>query len=724
MRVVKTIILFLILLPQLSKAQIISTIAGTSTTGYNGDGIPATTAQLNLPHGIIVDTAGNIYIAEEANNRIRKISVTTGIISTFAGTGIGGFNGDGILATSAQINGPFGLTFDLYGNLFFADRNNNRVRKITLSTGVITTVAGTGTGGYNGDGILATSAQLLAPINVEMDATGNLLIADWNNNRVRKVNSNTGIISTIAGTGTSGYNGDGIPATTANIGSPFGITIDNLGNIYIAEWGGHRIRKITLSSGIISTIAGTGTAGYNGDGISSTTAQLYGPSFIRFDNAGNMYIGDAFNHRVRKITVGTNIISTIAGTGVGGYNGDGIAANTAQLFLPYGIYFDKNCNLLIGDRSNSRVRKITGGFTGCTIAVAPGNLISCQVLPAVTIDNTNYNSWVPIYDSAGRIAAEINANGNSLGIVNTSLYTKNGPCREDYMYRLYLNRNITITPQSQPSSPVSLRLYIRKSELDSIKTALNSQNQPSGVASVNEIEVFKNNDNCLTVGGLLANRQTSTNSVYGADYYLQLSISSFSSFYFANKILAVILPVQLFSFSGTHQSNTNLLHWKATCYDNTEFTIQRSSNGIDFINVGMVNGTGADINKYFDYTDNNAGENKWYYRLKIAESSLAAKFSQTIVLGGKISNGLNIEVIPNRVTNGRTEIQINTTQSGKSNLFLMDMQGKLIEKQYLMLQNGLNITAIDVSRYGNGMYQLIIQTDKGSKVVCKFVKIN
>ena len=138
----------------------------------------------------------------------------------------------------------------------------------------------------------------------------------------------------------------------------------------------------------------------------------------------------------------------------------------------------------------------------------------------------------------------------------------------------------------------------------------------------------------------------------------------------------------------------------------------------------MVNGTATDINKYFDYTDNNAGENKWYYRLKIVESSLAAKFSQTIVLGGKISNGLNIEAIPNRVTNGRTEIQINTTQSGKSNLFLMDMQGKLIEKQYLMLQNGLNITAIDVSRYGNGMYQLIIQTDKGSKVVCKFVKIN
>ena len=552
-----------------------------------------------------------------------------------------------------------------------------------------------------------------------------MLITDWFNHRVRKVDKVTGLISTIAGTGVGGYNGDGIAATAAQLDRPHGLIIDNAGNIYITDQYNARIRKITISTGLISTFAGTGILGYNGDGILATSAQLFYPEKICFDAAENMYIADASNQRVRKITSVTGIISTIAGTGTAGYNGDGILSTTAQLYFPYTPYFDKvNCNMYIGDFTNYRIRKITGGFAGCPSPVSPGNLVSCLTLPAVAITPGNNSSWVPVFDSSGNIAAMINGNGNNLGTVSIKLYTKNGPCREDGNYRLYLNRNITITPQTQPSSPVSLRLYILKSELDSIKTALNSQNQPSGVASINEIEVFKNNDNCLTVGGLLANRQTSTNSVYGADYYFQLSISSFSSFYFANKILAVILPVQLFSFSGTHQSNTNLLHWKATCYDNTEFTIQRSSNGIDFINVGMVNGTAADINKYFDYTDNNAGENKWYYRLKIAESSLAAKFSQTIVLGGKISNGLNIEVIPNRVTNGRTEIQINTTQSGKSNLFLMDMQGKLIEKQYLMLQNGLNITAIDVSRYGNGMYQLIIQTDKGSKVVCKFVKIN
>ena len=356
--------------------------------------------------------------------------------------------------------------------------------------------------------------------------------------------------------------------------------------------------------------------------------------------------------------------------------------------------------------------------------VAPGNKVSCQVLPVVSIDATNNNTWVPIYDSIGRVAAEINGNGNDLGNVSTSLFTKTGACREDAGNRLYLNRNITITPQTQPLSNVSLRLYVLKAELDSLKTALNSFGQPSGVASINEVDVFKNTDNCVTVGGLLANRQTSTNSVYGADYYFQLSISSFSSFYFANKILTVILPVQLFTFSGTHQSNTNLLHWKATCYDNTEFTLQRSRNGINFINVGMVNGTAADINKYFDYADNTAGENKWYYRLKIAESSVAEKFSQTIVLGGKISNDLNIEVIPNMVTNGKAEIQINTVQSGRSCLLLMDMQGKLMGKQYLMLQNGLNITAIDVRGYSNGIYQFMIQTDNGIKAVCKFVKNN
>jgi sugar lactone lactonase YvrE len=375
MTMLKVIIIGLILLPQFIIAQNITTVAGTGTLGYNGDGILATAAQFNGVQGLVLDVAGNIYAADISNNRIRKITVSTGFITTIAGTGTPGYNGDGILATAAQINIPSALAFDGNGDLYFTDRSNNRVRKITTSTGIISTVAGTGTAGYNGDGILATVAQLNGPNEVSFDVSGNLYIADWFNNRVRKIDMGTGIISSIAGTGTGGYNGDGIAATTAQINGPCGIIFDNAGNTYIAEYGGARVRKIDISTGNISTIAGTGSFGYNGDGIPATAAQLNGCAYIKFDYLENMYIGEGSNQRVREITKGTGIISTIAGTGTAGYNGDGIPATTAQLNYPFYILFDgPKCNMYIADYQNNRIRKITGGFIGCT--PLPLNLLS------------------------------------------------------------------------------------------------------------------------------------------------------------------------------------------------------------------------------------------------------------------------------------------------------------------------------------------------------------
>jgi hypothetical protein len=409
----------LILLAQITNAQNISTIAGTGTAGYNGDGIPATAAQFNGVQGLAFDGSGNLFVADISNNRIRKITTSTGLISTVAGTGTAGYNGDGILATAAQINIPSALAFDSNGDLYFTDRSNSRIRKITTSTGIISTVAGTGTGGYNGDGILATAAQLNNPNEVSFDASGNLYIADWINNRVRKVDKSTGIISTIAGTGTAGYNGDGIAATAAQINGPCGIIFDNAGNNYIAEYGGARVRKINIGSGLISTIAGTGTFGYNGDGIAATTAQLSGCAYIKFDAAENMFIGEGSNQRVREIIKSTGLISTIAGTGTAGYNGDGIAATTAQLNFPFYILFDQvKCNMYIADYYNNRIRLITGGFIGCTplplhlLSFEGKNKDSYNLLEWQTAGAAGNNSFV--------IEKSIDAqNFTSIGTVNT-----------------------------------------------------------------------------------------------------------------------------------------------------------------------------------------------------------------------------------------------------------------------------------------------------------------
>jgi alpha-tubulin suppressor-like RCC1 family protein len=332
----------------------ITTSAGTGTASYNGDNITATTAQLNYLRGVAVDSAGNIYIADSYNHRIRKVS--GGVITTVAGTGTAGYNGDSIAATSAQLNNPYGVAVDGAGNIFIADISNNRVRKV--SGGVMTTVAGTGTAGYNGDGITATSAQLNGPYGVAADSSGNVYIAEINSHRVRKVSG--GIITTVAGTGTAGYNADGITATTAQLNSPHGVATDVSGNLYIADSLNNRIRIV--AGGIISTVAGTGTAGYGGDNGQATAALLRSPYGVAFDSVGNLYISDTSNHRIRKMAT-NGVLTTMAGTGAAGFGGDNGPAASAQLNTPVGVAADVAGNIFIGDYGNNRVRRIENDTT-------------------------------------------------------------------------------------------------------------------------------------------------------------------------------------------------------------------------------------------------------------------------------------------------------------------------------------------------------------------------
>ena len=394
----------------------ISTYAGTGISGFSGDGGPANAAKLSYPTGLIFDSAGDLIVADGGNNRIRMID-TTGKITTIAGTGKTGYTGDGGPAIKATFNQPWGLTYDSKGDLYITDLGNCAVRFVNTS-GIINTYAGNGTCGFGGDGGPATSANLNFPRGMVFDSNGNLYIADTINHRVRKVNR-SGTISTFAGNGLPGFGGDGGNATSARIGNPKGLAFRG-GKIYISNAGQARIRTVTISSGIINTYAGS-IPGYDGDGkpllssmffsptgllfdakgkllvadalnqrvrratsimttiaggairdgSAATSAALVEPEALAFDKSGNYYIADTTGNRIRKVST-SGTISTVAGTGVSGYSGDGGKATSAMLYYPLGVTLDSGGNLYIADDGNGVIRKVDTSGTISTFATNAG----------------------------------------------------------------------------------------------------------------------------------------------------------------------------------------------------------------------------------------------------------------------------------------------------------------------------------------------------------------
>ncbi len=345
------------------QAEVITTVAGGGTISP-GDGGAATAAQLGHLAGVAVDGAGNLYIADASDNRVRKVTAATGVITTVAGTGASGFNGDGQPATAADLNNPTGVAVDGAGNLYIADTYNNRIRFVAAGTGQISTVAGSGTYGYNGDNIAATTANLAAPARIAVDSAGNLYIADQYNQRVRRVDAATGMITTVAGTGAAGFNGDGMAATAAQLYLPLGVCLDGAGNLFIADYMNSRIRKV--EGGIISTVAGTGIGGFSGDGGPAALAQVNGPTDVAMDASGTLYIADFSNDRIRKVAGG--IITTVTGTGINGFSGDGGPAALAQVNEPVDVATDASGTLYIADYMNNRIRRVAAprraDFTG------------------------------------------------------------------------------------------------------------------------------------------------------------------------------------------------------------------------------------------------------------------------------------------------------------------------------------------------------------------------
>jgi uncharacterized protein (TIGR03437 family) len=371
---------------------VISTLGGNGLIPFNtaSEGGAARSAGM-APNAVAADGAGNVYAADLISSRVFKIS-PSGTVTTFAGNGATTFVGDGGPATRASLFNPRGVAADASGNVYILDSTNNRVRKVD-SSGVITTVAGNGNTLFSGDGGPATSAGLSTPMAIAVDSAGNLFIADTGNNRIRKVTP-AGIISTVAGGIIAGFNGDGGPATSAALFLPGGLAVDGSGNLYIADMGNGRIRRIT-PAGTISTVAGNGGKSFSGDGGPATSASfnLFGTQAgLAVDSDGNLYVPDVANHRVRRVTpAGT--ISTVAGNGVAGFSGDGSPATTAGLNNPSGVAVDGSGNLYIADGTNFRVRKVTfaGSSSGGPAISSNGIVNGASFRPGIVA-----NSWATI----------------------------------------------------------------------------------------------------------------------------------------------------------------------------------------------------------------------------------------------------------------------------------------------------------------------------------------
>ena len=712
-------------LQQNGGAQCISTIAGNGIQGFSGDGGPAILAKLSFPTGIAIDASGNLYITG-IDNRIRKISAA-GIITTIAGTGVAGFSGDGGPAVSAQIFNPYGIAIDASHNVYFSDFKNHRIRRINGSTGIITTIAGTGTGGFSGDGGAAISAKIDSASGLVFDAGGtNLYFGDQHNFRIRKINMLSGIITTIAGTGVSGFSGDGGPAASARIAEVGDIRLDAAGDLYFGDGTNNRIRKI--SAGIISTFAGNGSTGYTGDGGPATSAAIGQALSLTNDYSGNFYITNVNNACIRRIEASTGIITTIAGTGKQGYSGDGGPAYAATVREPWAIVFDGSNNLYFTDVIDHRVRKISGGASLANLPNlgVPGIITTTMVCN----DTRGYIGFIDPANPSHKLAA-IEPNGNN----GCSFAVTVDPSRNIYSVKTDRNFKTTslmprmvnvvtggCTSPFTVNGGMRVRIYYSQAEKANTIAALDPAVTGPGEWAWFKYEgtaaavVANQNDSAFSgiyKSWLIPDSSGIENGINFAEFWNVTSFSTFGGFAYKNfPNIAVPLGLEEFRAAAINAYAIQL-DWTISSEQNTDhIIIERSIDGRTFSETGRLPATSnASSPISYSYTDNNPQSPINYYRLAIVEKNGTTTYSDIRKVKFDNNNDL-VKVYPVPVAAGQLTVNASALQAGMGRLtiHLINDLGQPVLSQ--MIQAGTS-KIFSTSGIAKGTYMLKLTGSNG-----------